>query len=154
MGKVPPVRPLVLVLLAATAFACESREQEGNELALLMQRVQGYTDADEADQAAQLAALRKFAPSTKRVREARQACLGAYTLVEQAERDHAEAKRMLESVTSGGADLAGSREAIQRRIERSNAAIDEAKPRINRCTRLLSDLQRDHRQGSGTEHRQ
>lgn len=153
---------LLLVLFVAPAAAlsaCDSREQEANELSLLMQRVQGYTDADEQDQPAQLEALRKFAPSTERVREARQACLGAYTLVERAERDHAEARRILESVTGNGTglgtDLADKRADIQQRIDRSNAAIDEAKPRINRCTRLLSDLQRDHRrQSAGTEHGQ
>jgi len=141
-----PLAILVVNGLALSlAAGCESREQEANELALLMQRVQGYTDADEADQGAQLEALRRFAPSTKRVRAAREACLEAYTLVEKAEQDHAEARRMLESVTTGGADLAKTRAEIERRIAHSNDAIDGAKPRINKCTRLLSDLKRDHR---------
>jgi chromosome segregation ATPase len=141
-----PRLPLVLLVsLLAGAGGCESHEQEANELALLLQRVQGYTSADEDEQEAQLEALRRFAPSTKRVKEARQACLEAYSLVERAERDHAEAKRILEAVTSGSADLAKSRPQIQQRIDRSNQAIDDAKPRIRRCTRLLSDLQRDHR---------
>ena len=141
----PLAHLVVAVLLVSAAAACESREQEANELALLMQRVQGYTDADEADQGAQLEALRRFAPSTKRVRAAREACLGAYTLVEEAEQDHAVARKMLESVTLGGGDLTKTRAEIEQRIARSNEAIDGAKPRIRRCTRLLSDLKREHR---------
>lgn len=136
---------LLALSLSVLAGACESHEQEGNELALLIQRVQGYTDADEADQAVELAALERFRPSTKRVSAARDACFEAYSLVERAETDHAEARRMLEEVSAGTGDLAKTRPAIERRIASSNEAIEGAKPLIHRCTRLLSDLKRDHR---------
>lgn len=135
----------ILLLLPWAATACNSHEQEGNELALLIQRVQGYTDADESDQGQQLQALKRFAPSSERVEEARSACFDAYTLVERAESDHAEARRMLEEITAGKGDLARTRPAIERRIARSNEAIEGARPKIARCTRLLSDLKRDHR---------
>jgi hypothetical protein len=139
------VRPLLLLVPLYVATACDTHEQEGNELSLLIQRVQGYTDASEEEQAAQLEALRRFAPSTERVREAREACLGAYTLVERAEGDHAAAREMLEAVTAGTGDLAKTRPVIERRIKSSNDAIEGARPRIARCTRLLSDLKREHR---------
>lgn len=139
------MRSLVLPALLLLSSACDSHEQEGNELSLLMQRVQGYTDATEQEQSAQLAALRQFEPSTNRVREARDVCLEAYTLVERAETDHAEARRMLEAVSAGQGDLAKTRPEIEKRIARSNDAIDGARPRIAKCTRLLSDLRREHR---------
>lgn len=138
------MRLAFLVVLSCLAGACDSYEQEGNELSLLMQRVQGYTDSTDEEQRAQLEALRRFEPSTDRVKEARDACLDAYTLVESAERDHLEARHMLEEVTAGRGDLAKSRPEIEKRITRSNEAIDGARPRIKRCTRLLSDLKREH----------
>lgn len=139
------MRTWLLLVLLVCAAACDSHEQEGNELSLLMQRVQGYTDASEEDQPAQLEALRRFEPSTQRVQTAREECLGAYTLVERAERDHAEARRMLATIEAGTGDLAKTRPAIERRIQSSNEAIEGARPRIARCTRLLSDLKREHR---------
>ncbi len=138
-------RAWITAILFLSAAGCDSHEQEGNELSLLMQRVQGYTDATGEEQSAELAALRKFEPSTDRVRAARDVCLEAYTLVERAETDHAEARRMLEAVTAGQGDLAKTRPEIEKRIARSNDAIDGARPRIARCTRLLSDLRREHR---------
>jgi hypothetical protein len=137
--------PFGFVCVAVALGACNTHEKEGNELSLLIQKVQGYTDADEADQPGQLAALRAFAPTTERVQKARETCLQAYTLVERAEREHAEAKRMLDRVTSGAGDLVKTRPAIERRIASARESIDGATPRIAKCTRLLSDLKRDHR---------
>jgi hypothetical protein len=147
-GKSPAVRssPTIVLFLALVAGpACNSHEKEGNELALLIQKVQGYTDADEAEQGPQLDALRRFAPSTERVGAARTACLDAYTLVERAESDHAEARRMLDGLTGAAGDLAATRPKIEKRIASSNKAIEDARPLIARCTRLLSDLKREHR---------
>ncbi len=136
--------PVVLAVIALGA--CDSRQTEANETALLLQRVQSYTDAEGPEQTRSLEALEALRPTSSRVREARDSCLAAYSLVERAERDHEMAKKLLGEVTSGKRPLAQTRETIEGRIERSNRAIEEARPRINRCTRLLSDLKRETRQ--------
>ncbi|MBI2894388.1 MAG: hypothetical protein HYY06_12620 [Deltaproteobacteria bacterium] len=136
-----------LVFFAVIALGgCDSRQTEANETALLLQRVQSYTDSEGPEQETSLEALRAFKPTSSRVREARDSCVAAYSLVERAERDHETAKKLLGEVTSGKRQLGETRGTIEGRIDRSNRAIEEARPRINRCTRLLSDLKRETRQ--------
>lgn len=136
------------IFVMASMFAlggCESKQTEANETALLLQRVQSYTDSEGEEQAKALGALVALHPTSGRVREARDSCVAAYSLVARAELDHETAKKLLGEVTSGKRSLKETRATIEGRIERSNQAIDQARPKINRCTRLLSDLRRENR---------
>jgi hypothetical protein len=128
-----------------SSTACQSSQTEENETALLLLRVQEYTGTEGQEQVALLATLQNFHPTSPRVREARDTCVAAYTLVQRAEREHADAKDLLEQVTSGKRPLVATRDEIERKIDRSNSAIAAARPKISRCTRLLSDLRREHR---------